>query len=228
MPKFIAPADRLRAIKLRKQGKTYSEIRREIKISKGTLSYWSKKITLSPSALVRLKKTQDTHLIQARAHGVVTLRKRQVDFLNNLRETVSSNVLKTLNVETLKVALAFLHLGEGAKWKSHRGLQLGSSDPTILLLYTKLLAKCYGIDKSRFRCYICYRADQDLRALKKYWSAVLGISIDRFYESKPDPRTIGKTTKNKDYRGVCIVSCAGTTIQQELELIPSIILDKGL
>ena len=227
MPRFITRSDRLRAIALRKQGKTYSEIRKEIQISKGTLSYWSKRITLSPNAKAQLQKTQNLHLAKARLAGVATLKKKRADFLQDLRERVSSIITRAMTPEMLKVALAFLHLGEGAKWKSHRGLQLGSSDPLILLLYIKLLNKCYNIDKSQIHCYICYRADQDLGQLRRYWSHILGISSDRFYSSRPDPRTVGKITKNKDYKGVCILSCAGTIVQQELELIPDIIY-KGL
>ena len=228
MPRLIQQAAKLRAIQLRTQGKTYSEIRKEIPVSKGTLSYWSKKIVLSPRALARLRRTQHLHLMKARLAGVLTLRKKQTDLLSSLRRNIDQVISKSITPEMLRVALAFLHLGEGAKWKSHRGLQLGSSDPLILELYIKLLGACYNIDRSRFKCYICYRADQNLHQLKKYWAAKLGISANRFYDSKPDPRTVGKVTKNRNYMGVCIVSCAGSDIQQELEMIPEIILEKGL
>ena len=227
MPRLINIEDRLRAINLRKQGKTYSEIRKIVDISNGTLSYWSHKIILSSKARARLKNTQSRHLIKARLAGAITLKNRQKEYLDDLKKRVTSTISKSVTLEMLRVALAFLHLGEGAKWKSHRGLQLGSSDPLILQLYIKLLIVCYNIDRNRFHYYICYRADQDLVKLKKYWSSVLKIPMRNFYDSRPDPRTIGKKTLKKDYKGVCIVSHAGSAIQQELEQIPEIIY-KGL
>lgn len=227
MPRRISTIEKELAIRLRKQGKTYSEIRKRVDISKGTLSYISKSIPLSHRAQMRLRRVQLLHLVKARHAGVETLKKNQRKALDVMRERVSAGLRNVVRPEVLKIALAFLHLGEGAKWKSHRGLQLGSSDPLILLLYMKLLEQCYNIDKSSFHCYIAYRADQSLPRLIAYWAKTLGVSRQNFYKSKPDPRTIGRATKNKKYKGVCILSCAGSQIQQELELIPEL-LYKGL
>lgn len=224
MPSLIQKSVRLKAIQLRKQGKTYSQIRDKLAISKGTLSYWSKRIKLSPYALNQLKITQDANLKRARLSSQTALKIKQAKFLNDLRSKLKP-MLRTLHPAELKIALAFLYLGEGAKWKSHRGLQLGSSDPIILLLYKKLLERCYSIDKNKLRCYICYRADQSLDGLIKYWSRILSISRKKFYKSNYDKRTVGKPTKNKNYKGVCVISCAGTEIQQELDLITRILYE---
>lgn len=224
MPSLIQKSVRLKAIQLRKQGKTYSQIRDKLAISKGTLSYWSKRIKLSPYALNQLKITQDANLKRARLSSQTALKIKQAKFLNDLRSKLKP-MLRTLHPAELKIALAFLYLGEGAKWKSHRGLQLGSSDPIILLLYKKLLERCYSIDKNKLRCYICYRADQSLDGLIKYWSRILSISRKKFYKSNYDKRTVGKPTKNKNHKGVCVISCAGTEIQQELDLITRILYE---
>jgi len=120
--------------------------------------------------------------------------------------------------------LAFLYLGEGSKWSGHSGLMLGSSDNNIIKLYLHLLKKCYSLDAGKLKCRISYRADQNINLLEKYWSKVTGIPIKNFYKTKPDPRTVGKPTKNKDYKGVCVIMGGGTAIQLELEAIPKIIL----
>ena len=225
MPSLAKRAIRLEAIKLRKQGKTYNEIRKKFPISKGTLSYWSKKIKLSEFAQKRLKKNQDSYLRKARLASLANLRIRQTQSLIDIRKKIKPSIVKVMNPEVLKIALAFLYLGEGAKWESHRGLQLGSSDPAILLLYKKLLKSCYLIDKDKLRCYICYRADQSLEGLIKYWSRTLNIPKSGFYKSSYDKRTIGKPTKNLDYKGVCVISCAGTEIQHELNIITKVFLE---
>ena len=46
--------ERLKAIHLRKLGKSYSEIRKKVKISKGTLSLWLRNIKLTPEQEKRL------------------------------------------------------------------------------------------------------------------------------------------------------------------------------
>jgi hypothetical protein len=134
---------------------------------------------------------------------------------------------KLKDKDVLKLLLSMLYLGEGSKWKSHHGLVLGSSDPDIIRLYICLLDRCYGISVEKLRCRVSYRADQDIHALQRYWSQVTCIPLSGFYKTIPDPRTIGKPTKNIDYKGVAVISCAGTHIQLELEMIPKTIL-KGL
>ena len=45
---------KIRAINLRKLGKSYSEIRKKVKVSKGTLSLWLRDIKLTPEQEKRL------------------------------------------------------------------------------------------------------------------------------------------------------------------------------
>ena len=44
-----------RAIELRRQGKTFGEILREISVSRGSLSYWLRDIALTPEQLAKIK-----------------------------------------------------------------------------------------------------------------------------------------------------------------------------
>ena len=144
-----------------------------------------------------------------------------------LKDLISSNnhlTEKLHDKDVLKMILATLYLGEGSKWRSHSGLVLGSSDPDIIRLYIRLLSLCYGIESKQLRCRISYRADQDIQKLQRYWSRISKIASKNFYKTIPDPRTIGKPTKRKDYMGVCVVSCGGSHIQLELQAIPKLIL----
>ena len=147
--------------------------------------------------------------------------------LHVLGANVASLQEKLKDADVLKLLLSMLYLGEGSKWKSHRGLVLGSSNPDIIRLYIRLLNICYGITTEKLKCRVSYRADQDIHVLQTYWSQITSIPLDNFYKTIPDPRTVGKPTKHQDYKGVAVISCAGTHIQLELEMIPKVIL-KGL
>lgn len=150
---------------------------------------------------------------------------KQEKILQNLWDQ-NSHILKRLNdKDLLKMLLAMLYLGEGAKWQSARGLTLGSSDPNIVRIYLHLLKKCFYILPNQLHCRISYRADQNIEELKKYWSRITEIPLGNFYKTKPDPRTVGKPTKKKEYKGVCVISGGGTKIQLELETIPKLILE---
>lgn len=213
--------------KLRSKGKTYTEIKQALNepIPKSTLSNWCQNVILPNWYTDKIRELNYKNFTKAQAMAWASMRRKRELFLDKVRQE-ATKVLKKFNIENLKIALAMLYLGEGAKWKGHSGLLLGSSDPQIILLYISLIEKCYKIKLSQLKCRISYRADQNIRELEKYWSGITGIPQKNFYKTKPDPRTKNKKTKKKDYHGVCVIYCAGSHIQLELEEIAKLLLEK--
>lgn len=212
--------------KLRGLGKTYSEIQRYLKtkIPKSTLSYWCKKIPLPQWYEKKIQHLNEKNLSKAQKMAWISNKRKQDKLIHEIWEKNKNLLIKIKDKDTLKMLLSMLYLGEGAKWKSHRGLYLGSSNPEIIKLYMHLLKLCYGIEAKIFKASICYRADQNIKSLQKYWSRVTSVPLKNFYPSKPDRRTIGKLTRQKKYKGVCSLTCKGTHIQLELETIPKLLL----
>lgn len=209
-------------LRLRNEGYTYNEINQTINktISKSTLSYICSNILLSPEQKRRIHELNLESLKNARSKARIV---HETIFQNRLT-AISDKAAKVVkgcehNVETAKLALATLYLGEGSKWASYRGLALGSANPDIILIYIKLLEICYGKSIDDFKLRVQYRADQNLSELEDYWSALTGISRTNFYKSTPDMRTKDKPTTNGSYKGVCVASCSGTDIQLELAAI---------
>lgn len=216
-----------KVIELRKQGKTYREIAKEIpiKIGKSTLSDWCQGIEMPAWYEEKVARLNKSNLRKAQQISLAMREKIREDLFAELRMSNSYYLNYRYDKEALKAVLALLYLGEGAKWKSHRGLMLGSSDPRIVLLYIKLLFACYGITLQQMKCRVCYRADQDIDELENYWSKITGISRENFYKTCPDARTIGKPTLKKEYMGVCVIVSPNTRIQLELDIIAEIVLE---
>ncbi len=212
---------------LREKGKTYSEIKRVLGICmpKSTLSDWCRGVKLPIWYDDKIKELNNKSFNKALKIAWASNRKTREDILKSVESEAIKTIAK-LDDANLKIILATLYLGEGSKWKSHSGLVLGSSDPNIILLYITLLDRCYGIKYYDLKCRISYRADQDIKRLEAFWSKVTGIPRGNFYKTIPDPRTIGKKTQNKDYKGVCVISCKGANIQLELEQITNLLLKK--
>lgn len=215
------------ARKLRSKGKTYTEIQQILGVSipKSTLSNWCRDANLPNWYTVKIQKINYKSLTKAQKMALISMRCKRESFLSKVRQEAKKTVRK-FDLKNLKIILSMLYLGEGAKWKSHSGLMLGSSDSQIILLYILLLKKCYKINLTQLKCRISYRADQNISKLEKYWSHITGIPKKNFYKTKPDPRTKGKKTKKKDYKGVCVITCAGSHIQLELEEIAKFLLKK--
>lgn len=211
---------------LRSKGYTFEEIKKftGINIPKSTLSYWCKDINLPESYYKKVDKLNRINRDKARKIAGTNREKERNHLIEKAKQEIQSS-FHHINADKKlkKIILAVLYLGEGSKWKSHRGLMLGSADPNIIKLYIKLLKDVYSIPKNSLRARISYRADQDIKKLTGFWAKITGLEANHFYKTIPDSRTVGKPTKNKDYKGVCVISCAGTKIQLELEAITNIL-----
>lgn len=211
---------------LRSRGQTYSEIMQtlKIKLPKSTISSWCSDVKMPSWYQNKVDQLNKNNFSRAQKMAWVSNKIKREHFVNEIINKVKDITEKIKDKDVLKVILSVLYLGEGTKWKYHSGLMLGNSDLNTIKLYIKLLNICYGIPATSLKCRISHRADQNLKSLERFWSKETGIPSTNFYKAIPDPRTIGKPTKRKDYKGVCVITCAGTHIQLELEAIPGIIL----
>lgn len=214
-----------KVIRFRKQGKTFREIQILIrqKIPKSTLSYWCAPYPLSTQHQKRVQKIVQLNLAKAR--------KRALSLQHERREKYYADLyLKNQNLYVLlrqnkvgKLVLATLYLAEGGKTK-HGSLMFGNSDPEIIVLFLKLLRQCFPIDENKFRCTIQCRADQNTRELQTFWSSITKVPLTQFYSPRIDPRTIGRTSRKKDYKGVCRIDYFSARIYHELKIIGKILV----
>jgi len=90
------------------------------------------------------------------------------------------------------------------------------------------MRKCYTIDEKKFRCTVLCRADQDTKALEKFWLKITKIPSSQFYKTRMDPRTAGKPSRKLDYKGVCVIDYFSADIFLDLMQIPKTIHQMGL
>lgn len=210
-----------KAIKLRKQGRTYSEIQKGLRIviPKSTLSGWCSKVELPKEYQEKIRKIILNNAQKGRKIALIVNRRKREEYLKSVEDR-NKHLEKSLrNKDIAKIALAMLYLGEGGK--NQRGsLLFGNSDPFVISLFLYSLRYCYSIDESKFRCTLMCRADQNTKRLEKFWSEVTNIPLSQFYRAQQDARTIGKPTKKKDYKGVCKIDYFSSDIYTELMMIP--------
>lgn len=213
------------AQKLRQEGKTYSEIIAELKVTivKSTLSYWCKDVIMSQKATMRLNALVNSSLSRARIKAAMIKKEKQRAYINSItfNNLYLQNYLE--NDDFARSILAILYLAEGSKNRSG-SLTFGNSDPRIIQLFIKLLKQCYPIDNLKFRCTVQCRDDQDVLELMEFWSKTTKIPQAQFYKTVIDQRTIGKITKKLNYKGVCRVDYFSAHIYHELTCIANIIL----
>jgi hypothetical protein len=193
------------AIRLRKLGKTYSEIGDllKTKIPKSTLNNWFKNILINDRAKSRLDGLRKTSLSRAREKSLKNRAVLRNIYLNKLRSENKHLIKLFDNKDIAKIAVILLYLGEGTKNSKRAILTFANSDPRIISLFLKLFRKQFNVDERKFRCTVQGREDQDFKSLEKFWSSLTDIPKSQFYKGRIDPRTVGVNSKNKDYKGVC-------------------------
>ena len=212
---FVKSAKECRA-----EGLTYSEIQKKLrkKIPKGTLSSWFRGVELPSFYAGKARRLNLDALAVGRRKAVVANRQRRRLYLKG---GVGKNrgVVKVLEQKSVaRLFLTALYLGEGAK-KNKGFLTFANSDPGIITLFLRLFRAVYLVDESKFRCTVLCRADQNPSQLSAFWSKVTQVPLKQFYNAQIDPRTRGKVTKNKNYKGVCRIDFFSAKIYDELKII---------
>ena len=210
---------------LRSDGLTYREINQRLgsAVPKSSLTYMCADIEPQGGYHERIRDSNLTRLDFVRELAIKKNREIFNAKLDDMRQRSLYAADAVKDPEIAKIALAMLYLGEGSKWKSTRGLRLGSSDPQIIVTYIRLLEVCFGVERVRLRARIQHRADQDAEELLGYWHEVTSIPKQHFQKSYADRRTIGHPTMHANYKGVCTIIGGGTYVQLELSIIAGII-----
>ncbi len=218
------PSLRATVQSLRAEGLTFAEISNRLgtTLSKSTLSTWCRAITLSDKQVERIEAIKKDKLALSRTKALIVNKIAREKYLTEISARYS--YLRPQlegSLDSSLMVLATLYLTEGSKQSGK--LTFGNSDLRIIKLFLKLLRICFKIDESKFRCTVQRRADQNDENLLRYWSQVTGIPSKQFYESRVDPRSVGKHTLKGEYMGVCRIDYFSGYIYNELRVIASLI-----
>ncbi|MDD2657639.1 MAG: hypothetical protein PHD04_03205 [Candidatus Pacebacteria bacterium] len=212
---------------LRQKGKTYSEIMSLLKtvIPKSTLSYWCRNITVPTSYHSKVKKLNAYNLAAGRKISSNNRKEARKSFLENV-DVKNNKLLESFSkdIDSRKIALVILYLGEGSK-TARGSLMFGNSDPAVVSMFVNLMRECYKLDERKFRCTLQCRADQDIEKLEKFWSKTTKISRELFYTARVDKRSFGQISEKRDYKGVCRIDYFSSAIDLELKRLAQKMLE---
>lgn len=199
-----------RAILLRKQGLTYSEILSQVPVAKSTISLWLHSVGLAQYQKQRI--TEKSRLAQKRGAE----RKKEIRI--ELSEKIRNEALiesKKLFCSPLWIAGTILYWAEGCKekpWRPSEKVALINMDPHAIKLFCCWILKFGNITDSAlvYEIYIHERAN--IQGAIVYWAKELNInsSLIRVYLKKHNPKPFRKNIGNL-YHGIMRVKVARST-----------------
>ncbi len=183
--------DKKQAVFLRKMGKSYSEISRELRIPKSTLSYWLRDVGMkrilreklnrrsNEAGLKALLKRNKLQTMEAQKRANVIMEKSAQEIMN-------------LDLEKLRLIGVALYLGEGGK--SQNRVDFTNSNPEIIRLIMIFFRQTCKVREEKFRIQLSIHDGKNIPRAKKYWSEITGVPEKQFIKVN---LSISKYSKKK-------------------------------
>lgn len=188
--------EKLKAIALRKQGKSVPEIAIELGVAKSSVSTWVRNVELSHSAeQALLKKITAGQLAGGRRRHEQSLDAESRHFAIAQKHLTTLNLNKTHE----RLMCALIYWCEGAK--SVNNVDFTNADPKLIKTFLCLFRSTFTLDESKFRAILHLHSYHDLKKQIAFWSKVTGIPSTQF--CKPYQKANSGTQIRENYQG-CI------------------------
>lgn len=171
-------AEKEKALQLRREGLTFSEIRRQIPVSKGTLSLWLRGTILSQDQLDSLTKRSASARAESAERVREVHRTRRLARWASFREAADREWAARSRSPTFLFGLA-LYAGEGAKtrWSP----SVSNCDPRLLIRTIEFF-NLLGFETKQLRAGVHIHDRSLAPTALKYWSDSLGLLPSQFHK----------------------------------------------
>lgn len=186
-----------KAIQLRKNGKSYSEILKDIPVAKSTLSLWLRSVNLSK----RQKQALTLKKLQACWRGGEVKKRDRIERSEKIIEQAKMEIDKITKKDLLLLG-TMLYWAEGQKEKEYRpgtGTVFCNSDFLMIKLYLKWLKDCLLISENNlvFEIYIHETYKNNIESVRQFWSEKTGFPIISFKRVYFKKNKLNGNRKNK-------------------------------
>lgn len=185
------------AINLRRQGLSYAEILREVKVAKSTLSLWLRDVNLSEKQSQKLTEKK----IKSARRGGEKRHLQKIEKIKRINDESKKDVTK-ISKRELWLMGVMLYWAEGTKekeWRPGTGIQFSNSDPFMIKIFIEWLRKVFDAsnDDIGFEIYIHENEKGRTDNVSEFWARKLNLPTSKFsriYFKKNKIKTNRKNT----------------------------------
>ena len=204
--------DKEKAFELRRSGKSYKQISRELEIPISTLAGWFKHEPWSIEIRDRLASTESLAYPEKLKRLIAIVKQKYAILHESYREEASSE-FATLKNDPLFIAGLMLYWGEGDKKLENGQVALSNSDPQLIRLFYLFLTKTMHISPERITVRLLLYPDLIERVQKNLWSRATKISLAQFRGST----TIqGRHPTKRNSYGVCLIRTNSRQLKEKI------------
>ena len=181
---------RNRALRLRIGGKSYSEIQKEIKVSKSTLSLWLRDVVLSDKARARLNKRMN----EEGAKMFLKMSKLQTKNAEERAKTAHNagkKMMLDLRESDILIVGVVLYWAEGYKRLKVRDgrermdhkISFVNSDADMISIFIRFLLETLKVPSEKVHLSMRLYAHINEKDARAYWMRATGLSSESFYKT---------------------------------------------
>lgn len=190
-----------RAISLRTEGLSYSEILKKIPVAKSTLSLWLSSVGLSKKQKQRLTEKK----LAAMQRGALRMHENKVRRIRDIKDAARKEITHYIS-NPLWLTGLILYWSEGVKektWSVGTTLKFSNMDVATHRIFIKWACQFGGYSAEDFVYELYIHETADIEKAKKFWAEQLNISTDDFrvYIKRTAIKTRRKNI-NEGYNGV--------------------------
>ncbi len=174
--------NREKAIELRRSGKSYKTIHREIGIPLSTLSDWFRNEEWSIEIRDRLGKEQSLSFPK-KLQAVIKANKERWAKLHQNYRNQAKKEFSLLKDTPLFVAGLMLYWGEGDKGLKGSQVKLANTDPAMIRIFYTFLKDVIAVPTEKIFIWLLLYPDLLDTVQKNFWSKATGIPISQFKNS---------------------------------------------
>jgi hypothetical protein len=193
-------ADKIKAIQLRKRGRGYSYILKQVHVSKSTLSLWLRdvKLTDKQKAILFIGRQKSKYAgAKARQQQRIEKTKKIIEQAIEESERLSDN--------PLFISGLMLYWAEGDKSDVIEHTKFTNSDPIMIKLIMRWFREICKVPENKFKITMHIHTLHCRPKIEKYWSKIIGVPLSQFYRTQIKQTSL-KHRRNPLYDGTCAIS----------------------
>ncbi len=202
-----------KAITLRKKGLSVRNIQKELKVSKSSVSIWTRDVKLTKKQLLRLYKNK----LNGRIKGSFINAKKQQE--ERIRKTLELHRIGMQEVGKLSKRDKFiigiaLYSGEGTK--SDRNCGFANSDPSLIKFMAYWFREFCKVQESKLRGSLWIHENLDRIKAERFWSKLTKIPLKQFQKTYIVEQKRRNIRKNIHEYGVFSIRFTDATIHRKI------------
>ncbi len=218
--------DKLNAIELRSEGKSYKAISSLLGIPKSTLSGWFGAEDWSKEIKERLIKAEN-EVSKVHMQDLNKVRGENLRQQYRLARDEARKEFENLKYNPIFIAGIMLYWGEGDKVNPN-GVKLSNTDSEMIKLYVFFLMKICNIPIERIKAQVLIYPDLDDLECRTFWSDASKLPIENFTKTTVIE---GRHKTKRLATGICLITVSSSYLKVKIlewiNLLPGELMNRA-